>query len=46
MARALGVHTLPMTLLLDRNHRIVACVRGAIDWDAAAIDKQVRELFR
>jgi thiol-disulfide isomerase/thioredoxin len=45
-ARALGVKTLPTTLILDRAHRVVARGRGAIDWDAAAIDKQLQELLR
>lgn len=46
IARTLGVRTLPMTLVLDRSHRIVARVRGAIDWDDAATDKQIREFVR
>lgn len=46
IARAAGVRTLPTTLVLDRNHRVVGRGRGAIDWDADAVDKQLQDLLR
>ena len=46
MARSLGVRALPTTLVLDRRHRIVARARGALDWDAATIDRQLRILLK
>jgi thiol-disulfide isomerase/thioredoxin len=46
VARALGVQSLPTTLVLDRNHRIAARGRGAINWDAPAIDEQLRSLLK
>ena len=46
MARTLGVRALPTTLVLDRRHRIVAHARGALDWDAAAIDRQLQNLLK
>jgi len=36
---------LPATVILDRQHRIVARGMGAIDWDAPAIDKQLTKLI-
>lgn len=46
MSRALGVRALPTTLILDRNHRVAARVRGSIDWDAPAVDKQLQDLLK
>jgi thiol-disulfide isomerase/thioredoxin len=45
IARAWGVHVLPTTILLDRRHRLIARGRGAIDWDSAPTEKQLRTLL-
>ena len=45
ISRAWGARMLPTTLVLDRRHRIVARGLGAIDWDAPAIDKQLKTLI-
>jgi hypothetical protein len=45
IARAWGVYLLPTTILLDRRHRIIARGRGAIDWDSAPVEKQLRILL-
>ena len=45
ISRAWGARMLPTTVVLDRKHRIVARGRGAIDWDAPAIDKQLQSLL-
>jgi len=42
ISRAWGARMLPTTLLLDRRHRIVARGRGAIDWDAPVIERQLK----
>jgi hypothetical protein len=39
------VHLLPTTILLDRRHRLIARGRGAIDWDSAPTEKQLRTLL-
>jgi thiol-disulfide isomerase/thioredoxin len=46
VARAVGVRSLPTTLVLDREHRIAAHGRGSIDWDAPAVDAQLRSLLK
>lgn len=46
VARAWGVRALPTTLVLDRQHRLVARGRGAIDWDAAGIERQLQTLLK
>lgn len=46
LTRALGVRALPMTLVLDRQHRVVARAKGAINWDAKALDRQIDSLLR
>ena len=45
ISRAWGARMLPATVILDRQHRIVARGMGAIDWDAPAIDKQLTNLI-
>lgn len=45
-ARAFGVRALPTTVVLDRDHRIAARARGAIDWDAPAIERQFQEILK
>ena len=45
IARAWDVHLLPTTILLDRRHRIIARGRGAIAWDSAPMEKQLRVLL-
>ena len=45
IARAWDVHLLPTTILLDRRHRIIARGRGAMTWDAAPMEKQLRVLL-
>jgi thiol-disulfide isomerase/thioredoxin len=45
ISRAWGARMLPTTLILNRQHRIVARGMGAIDWDAPAIDKQLTTLI-
>lgn len=45
-AKAFGVRALPTTVILDRDHRIAARGRGAIDWDAPAIERQLQDLLR
>lgn len=46
VATAWGVHLLPTTILLDRRHRLIARGRGAIDWDSAPMEKQLRTLLQ
>ncbi|MCX7166344.1 MAG: TlpA disulfide reductase family protein [Rhodocyclales bacterium] len=45
ISRAWGARVLPTTVVLDRRHRIVLRGQGAIDWDAPAIDKQLKKLI-
>ena len=45
ISRAWGARVLPTTVVLDRRHRIVARGIGAIDWDAPAIEKQLKILI-
>ncbi len=45
ISRAWGARVLPTTVVLDRRHRIVLRGLGAIDWDAPAIDKQLKTLL-
>ena len=45
ISRAWGARMVPTTLILNRQHRIVARGLGAIDWDAPAIDKQLQTLL-
>jgi len=42
ISRAWDVRVLPTTVILDRRHRIVLRGTGAIDWDAPAIEKQLK----
>ncbi len=44
ISRAWGARVLPTTVVLDRRHRIVLRGMGAIDWDAPAIEKQIKKL--
>ena len=41
-----GVSFLPTTLIFDAHLRIRLRGQGAIDWDAAAIDRQLQPLFK
>nr|WP_171817293.1 redoxin domain-containing protein [Sulfuritalea hydrogenivorans] len=45
ISRAWGARMLPTSVVLDRRHRIVARGMGAIDWDAPAIDQQLKKLI-
>lgn len=45
ISRAWGARVLPTTVVLDRRHRIVLRGQGAIDWDAPAINKQLKKLI-
>ena len=45
ISRAWEARMLPTTVVLDKQHRIVARGTGAIDWDAPAIDKQLKRLI-
>lgn len=45
ISRAWGARVLPTTVILDRRHRIVLRGQGAIDWDAPAIDRQLKKLI-
>lgn len=45
ISRAWGARVLPTTVVLDRRHRIVLRGMGAIDWDAPAIEKQIKKLI-
>ena len=45
ISRAWSARMLPTTVVLDRQHRIVARARGVIDWDAPATDKQLKKLI-
>ena len=40
-----GVSFVPTTLILDARQRIRLRGQGAIDWDAASIDRQLQALF-
>ncbi len=40
-----GAYVVPTTLVLDARHRIRLRGRGAIDWDDAAIDRQLEPLL-
>jgi thiol-disulfide isomerase/thioredoxin len=42
ISRAWSVRMLPTTIILNRGHRIVLRGQGAIDWDAPAIEEQLR----
>ena len=42
ISRAWGARVLPTTIFLDRRHRIVLRGQGAIDWDAPAIEGQLK----
>ena len=42
ISRDWGARMLPTTVVLDRRHRIVLRVQGALDWDAPSIDKQLQ----
>lgn len=44
ISRAWGARVLPTTVVLDRRHRVVARGIGTIDWDAPAIEKQIKKL--
>ena len=46
IARAWDVHLLPTTIILDRRHRIIARARGAMAWDSAPMEKQLRTLLQ
>ena len=46
IARAWDVPMLPLTVVLDRLHRVVARGRGAIDWDSALVEQQLLALLR
>jgi len=46
IARAWDVPMLPLTVVLDRRHRVVARARGAIDWDSAEVEQQLLTLLR
>ena len=45
ISRAWEARMLPTTVILNKQHRIVARGTGAIDWDAPAIDKQLKKLI-
>jgi thiol-disulfide isomerase/thioredoxin len=45
ISRAWGARVLPTTVVLDRRHRIVLRGQGAIDWDAPAVEKQLRTIL-
>ena len=45
ISRTWKARMLPTTVVLDKQHRIVARGTGAIDWDAPAIDKQLKRLI-
>ncbi len=40
-----GARVVPTTLILDTRHRIRLRGQGAIDWDAAAIDRQLQPVL-
>jgi thiol-disulfide isomerase/thioredoxin len=42
ISRSWEVRVLPTTIILNRGHRIVLRGQGAIDWDAPAIEEQLR----
>lgn len=46
IAQNWGVYMLPATFVLDRQHRIIASSRGAIEWDTAPVDKQLQTLLQ
>jgi len=45
ISRTWEARMLPTTVILNKQHRIVARGTGAIDWDAPAIDKQLKKLI-
>ena len=45
ISRAWGARLLPTTVVLDRQHRVVARARGGVDWDAPATDRQLKKLI-
>ncbi len=45
ISRAWDARVLPTTVVLDRRHRVVLRGQGAIDWDAPAIDQQLKKLI-
>ena len=46
ISRSWSARALPSTVILDRRHRIRLRGQGPIDWDAAAIDEQLKTLFK
>ncbi|MCM2307484.1 MAG: TlpA family protein disulfide reductase [Sulfuritalea sp.] len=45
ISRAWGARVLPTTVVLDRRHRVVLRGQGAIDWDAPAIEQQLKKII-
>jgi len=46
IARDWGVYMLPVTFVLNRQHRIVASGRGTIEWDTAPVEEQLQTLLQ
>ena len=45
VSRALGVHLLPTTLVLDRQHRIRLRAEGAIDWESVTVSRRLQTIL-
>jgi len=46
IAQSWGVYMLPVTFVLNRQHRIVASSRGAIEWDTAPVEQKLQSLLQ
>ncbi|MBS4096178.1 MAG: TlpA family protein disulfide reductase [Sulfuricella sp.] len=42
----LGANTIPLTVLVDANGRVLEKARGAYDWDSPEIHKEIERVFR
>lgn len=46
VAAAFGVYLIPLTLVLDRRHRVVGKASGAIDWAEISTSHQLEKILR
>jgi len=46
MENMLGASTIPLTVLIDADGRVLQKVRGSREWDSPEIVKAIGDLFR
>lgn len=46
IAAAFGVYLIPLTLVLDRRHRVIGKASGAIDWGDTSTSRQLEKMLR